>query len=315
MATSYDDALAASLAGIPEPQRTEGVIVGQQAALQSLLLRMNDGFSLPAPYTPGSGPGVWIPTPPAFAPALLPGFGRVLPFALETPNQFRPDGPPKLTSKRWAADFNEVKAVGSVDAEARGLRTPSQSATARFWLGNMIPIMQGIARQVATARPLSLSESARFFALLNIAGVDSYIAAWDAKYTYNFWRPVTAIVNAKSDGNPDTADDPTWLPLGTTPPFPDYVSGHTAYTRACVGILEDTFGHGSIEFTATNPNVPAAEQVRVYSGFRSLSREMIEARILAGIHFRSADVDGNRLGRRVAQFAIRHVLRRSHGHR
>jgi hypothetical protein len=232
--------------------------------------------------------------------------------SLETPNQFRPDGPPKLTSKRWADDFNEVKAVGSVDAEARGLRTPSQSATARFWLGNMIPIMQGIARQVATARPLSLSESARFFALLNIAGVDSYIAVWDAKFTYNFWRPVTAIVNATSDGNPDTAEIPR---------LPSYHRPSRLRLRsyrvraACVGILEDTFGHGSIQFTATNPNVPAAEQVRGYSGFRSLSREMIEARILAGIHFRSADVDGNRLGRRVAQFAIRHVLRRSHGHR
>ena len=172
MTATYDQALATSLAGIPEPSRTDGMLVGQETGAAILALRMNDGFSAPASYTPGSGPGVWVPTPPAFAPALLPGFGRVLPFALKKGSQFRPSGPPRLTGERWASDLSEVQAIGSVEAEMHGLRTPAETATARFWLGNMIPAMQQIARQVSVARPLSLSANARFFALLNIAGVE-----------------------------------------------------------------------------------------------------------------------------------------------
>ena len=309
MTATYDQALATSLDRIAEPGRTDGMLVGQEVGETILALRMNDGFSAPASYKPGSGPGEWVPTPPAFAPALLPGLGRVRPFALKRGSQFRPDGPPRLTGERWASDLNEVQAIGSVDAEVRGLRTPEQTATARFWLGNMIPIMQGIARQVSTARRLGLSANARFFALLNIVGADSYIAAWDAKYAYNFWRPVTAIQNADTDDNPDTIADPSWMPFGTTPPFPDYVSGHTAYTRACVEVLEEVFGRGQVAFVATNPAVPPAEGTRAYSRFRDLSKEMIEARVLAGIHFRTADRHGDRLGRDVAQFAVSHVLR------
>jgi hypothetical protein len=317
----YDQSLAASLANIPEPDRTNGVRVGDDVGALILQMRANDGFSDPAPYTPGSGPGVWVPTQPAFAPALLPGLGRVTPFALNSGSQFRPAGPPPLHSRRYAADVNEVKLVGSIDAEALGFRTPEQGATARFWLGNSIPIFQGIARQVSTISPHDLSSNARFFALMSIAGADAYIAAWDAKYTYNFWRPVTAIHDGDIDGNPATTADTSWRPLAETapfpgtPPFPDYVSGHTTYTRAVVRVLEEVFGRGEFPFAATtvNPAIPPAERNRQYDNFRELSDEMIEARILAGIHFRSADRDGDRLGRQVAQFAIRHVLRPAHG--
>jgi hypothetical protein len=322
MAAVYDPALKNSLANIPEPDQTNGKLVGAEVALAILALREHDGFSDPAPYTPGSGPGVWVPTQPGFAPALYPGLGRVTPFALKAGSQFRPAGPPRLESEVYAADLNEVKRVGSIDAETLGFRTPEQGATARFWLGNSIPIFQGIARQVSTARPLDLSSSARFFALMSIAGADAYIAAWDAKYTYNFWRPVTAIHNADSDGNPATTADTAWRPLAEiapfpgTPPFPDYVSGHTTYTRAVVRVLEEIFGRGDFPFVATtvNPAIPPAEASRQYERFRELSDEMIEARVLAGIHFRSADRDGDRLGRQVAQFAIHHVLRPAHGH-
>jgi hypothetical protein len=309
MTATYDQALATSLAGIPEPSRTDGVHVGREAGKEILALRLNDGFSTPVAYAPGSGPGMWVPTPPAFAAALLPGLGRVRPFALRRGSQFRPEGPPRLTSERWAADLNEVQRIGALEAELGGLRTPAQTATARFWLGNMIPIMQQIARQVSVARPLSLSANARFFALLSIVGIDSYIAAWDAKYAYHFWRPVTAIQNADTDDNPDTTADPSWMPFGPTPPFPDYVSGHTAYTRACVDVLEEVFGRGELAFTATNLAVPLPERTRSYSRFRELSREMIESRVLAGIHFRTANRHGDRLGRDVAEFAIAHVLR------
>ena len=314
MADAYDDALTASLEHVFEPGRSRGIEIGAQVGAYILALRGNDGFSAPAPYTPGSGPGVWIPTPPAFAPALLPGLGRVVPFALHSGDQFRPDGPPSLLSDKWAADLNEVQAVGASNAEALGRRTPEQSATARFWLGNMIPIMQQIALQVSAARGLSLADNARFFALISIAGFDAYIATWDAKYAYNFWRPITAIQHADLDGNPLTTADPSWTPLGPTPPFPDYVSGHTAYTRACVRVLEEVFGKAPVSYTVMNPAVPPAERVRTYTSFRQLSEEMIEARILAGIHFRTADRDGDRLGRQVAQFAIKHVLRAARKH-
>jgi hypothetical protein len=322
MADVYDASLRASIEHIREPARSNGVLVGEEVGALILGMRANDGFSDPAPYTPGSGPGVWVPTQPAFAAALLPGLGRVTPFALRDGSQFRPAGPPRLDSRQYAADLNEVKTVGSIDAELLGFRTAEQGATARFWLGNSIPIFQGIARQVSMAASLDLSSNARFFALMSIAGADAYIAAWDAKYTYNFWRPVTAIQNADTDGNPATTADTSWRPLAEvapfpgTPPFPDYVSGHTTYTRAVVQVLEEVFGRGDFPFVATTVSaaIPPEEQNRTYDNFRQLSDEMIDARILAGIHFRSADRDGDRLGRQVASFAIQHVLLPAHGH-
>ena len=316
MAADYDSVLADYVAAIPEPDRSSGLAVGHAAAARMLAARSLDGFAVAAtlPYVPGIGAGFWIPTPPANAPALLPGFGLVTPFALASPSQFRPDGPPDLSSDQWAADFNEVKRVGSLNATAAD-RSPEQSATARFWLGNVIPVIEQLARDVSTTRDLSISEEARLFALLNVAIADAYIAAWDAKYAYNFWRPVTAIRHADADGNPDTAQDSEWLPLAPTPPFPDYVSGHTAFARASVAVLEQVFGREPFEFTLTNPStaLPVSERVRTYGRFREISIEMIEARVLAGIHFRTADRDGDRLGRQVAQFAITHYFRPNHG--
>jgi PAP2 superfamily len=314
MIPDYDNALVDSIKDIPEPERTWGVNVGEDVASRLLAERSHDGFSVVVPYTPGSGPGAWVPTPPAFAPALLPGFGGVVPFALHSGDQFRPDGPPLLTSEEYAVDVNEVQLRGDVNGETLGHRSHAESATARFWLGNSIPIFMQIARQISVARGLGLSDNARFFALVSIAGIDAYIAAWDAKYTYNFWRPVTAIRQADFDGNPATIGDPEWLPLGTTPPFPDYVSGHTTYTGAFVHVLERLFGKDPVTFTVINLNVPADEQSRTYQSVGELSDEMIEARILAGIHFRTADRDGDRLGRQVAQFALTHVLGEAQNH-
>ena len=309
---NYDGALDASLADIPEPERTLGVNVGREAARNILALRKDDGFTTVVPYTPGTRPGEWVPTLPLFAPALLPGLGKVLPFALQRGDQFRPDGPPALTSEEYAADLNEVQLIGDRNGEALGHRTHAQSATARFWLGNSIPIFQQIARQISADRALDLSADARFFALVSIAGADAYIAAWDAKYTFNFWRPVTAVRQADGDGNPATIGDTNWLPLGSTPPFPDYVSGHTTYTGAFVHMLERLFGRDPYTFTVVNPVLAPDERVRTYTSIGALSDEMIEARILAGIHFRTADRDGDRLGRQVAQFALTHVLRRTY---
>jgi len=315
MAADYDGVLSNYVAAIPEPDRSNGLLVGHAAGARILAARSSDGFSVAAltPYIPGLGAGFWIPTPPANAAALLPGFGLVTPFALVSPSQFRPDGPPALSSEQWAADFNEVKRIGSFNATAND-RSAEQTAVARFWLGNVIPVIEQLAADVSITRELSISEDARLFALLNVAIADAYIAAWDAKYAYNFWRPITAIRNADGDGNPDTEQDSQWLPLAPTPPFPDYVSGHTAFARASVAVLEEIFGREPFEFTLTNTNpaLPALERVRTYSSFRDISNEMIEARVLAGIHFRTADRDGDRLGRQVAQFALAHYLRQAH---
>jgi hypothetical protein len=312
MIPTYDAALADSIKDIPEPDRALGLDVGEKAAKQMLDMRATDGFNTVVVYTPGSGPGKWIPTPPAFAQALLPQFARVTPFALNSGDQFRPEGPPALTSEEYAADVNEVQARGDVNGELKGRRTHEESATARFWLGNSIPIFQQIVRAISTERGLDLSADARCFALLSIVGMDAYVASWDAKYAYNFWRPVTAIQQADTDGNPATIGDKTWLPLGTTPPFPDYTSGHTTYTGAFVRVMERIFGDDPVTYTVMNPNVPLTEQVRTYHSIGEVGDEMIEARILAGIHFRAADRDGDRLGRQVAQFALTHVLRETH---
>ena len=223
---TLDASFAASLAAISDGNpKTAGVTWGESVAQQIVALRTNDGSATVVPYVPGSGPGIWIPTPTAFLPALLPGWGLVTPFFLNSGDQFRVDSPPDLSSDEYTKAFLETKQLGS----ALAVRTQDQSDVPRFWL---VPGTQGwnsAARQEAIAEGTSLSQNARIFALLNVTGADAAIACWDTKFTYNTWRPVTAIRAADSDGNPDTDADPTWSSFVVTPPFPEYVSGHACY--------------------------------------------------------------------------------------
>jgi hypothetical protein len=304
--------LAQSLAKFGVSPGDPGFAFGEAVADEIVALRAADGAALAQyPYTaPNAGaPGAWVPTPPAFAPALLPGWGSVQPWVLESAAQFRPAEGPDLTSDRYARDVNEVKEVGALNSATR---TAEQTHIARFWLASAALVWNPVLRQVVRGLGLDESEAARDFALMNVAGADARIACWDAKYAFNFWRPVTAIQRADEDGNPATQADPAWTPLVATPTFPEYVSGHTTVSGAMSTVLRLLFDDDpGVAFTATSPTDPGFE--RHWTTFSEGLREVIDARVYSGIHFRSSDERGARLGRQVARFAVTHALRHTHG--
>jgi membrane-associated phospholipid phosphatase len=226
----------------------------------------------------------------------------VTPFALTRGDQFRPDGPPEVTSAAYAAEFNEVKRLGSASSTER---TAEQSEIARFWAdgsGSYTPPghWNQIATGLAATEGLSGPASARLLAELNVALADAAIAAWDAKYTYDFWRPVTAIRLADTDGNAATVADPDWLPLLTTPNHPDYVAGHATFSAAAAAILTDAFGEQA--FSATSVTLPGV--TRSFDGFADAAAEAGQSRTYAGIHFPSAVEDGLALGQAVGDWVL-----------
>jgi len=306
--TTFDTQLAMSLAEIPDGQsENDGVAFGQYVAAQILALRINDRSGNTVSYTPGSVPGDWQPTPPGFLPALLPHWPNVAPFALSSGSQFRTDGPPALDSAEYAADFNQVKTLGRVDSTTR---TAEQTEIANFWAdgpGTFTPPGHWnlIAEGVSLTQGNTLSENACLFALLNIAEADAGIAAWDAKYEDNFWRPITAIQQADTDGNPDTIVDPNWTPLLTTPPFPEYVSGHSTFSGAADAVLASVFGD-NISFTTTSVGLPGV--VRSFNSFSEAADEAGISRIYGGIHFQSGNEDGLTLGRAVGNHVTQNFL-------
>lgn len=304
--------LSASLAKFGVSAGDPGFVFGEAVADEIVSMRSADGATLAQyPYTaPNAGaPGVWVPTPPTFAAALLPGWGLVQPWVLESGAQFRPDDGPDLTSDRYARDLNEVKEVGALNSSTR---TAEQTNIARFWLASALVIWNGVLRQVALALDLDESETARDFALMNIAGADARIACWDAKYAFNFWRPVTAIQHADEDGNPATEADPGWTPFSATPNFPEYVSGHATISSAMATVLTLLFDDDpGVALTATSPANPGFE--RHWTTFGEGVAEVIDARVYAGFHFRSSDERGARLGRQVGRFAAMHALKHRHG--
>ena len=237
-----DAAYTASINRIAEGAgRADGVRIGESVALRMLEARASDGAmaAIKREYFPGKRPGDWIPTPPASLPALDPGWGRVRPFVLRQGSQFRPGPPPALHSTRYARDFDEIKEIGS---STSGTRRQEETDLARFWVATAAQNWNPVARQMSIAQGLTLSQNARAFALLNLAGADAFIAAWDAKFAYGQWRPVTAIRAADTDGNAGTDADALWTPLLVTPPFPDYIAGHTTYAGAAQAVLEHLFG-------------------------------------------------------------------------
>ena len=304
--TALDLARAASLAARGLDELNPGIAVGEGAAAAVLQARVNDGASAAQfPYiAPGSGtPGVW--TAIGGAAPLLPGWGNVTPWVMRSAVQFRPDGPPALDSGRWARDYNEVKSLGAVNSTTR---TPTQTEIGRFWLGTPSAIWNGVARQVIAARALDLSDTARTLALMYLAAADASITCWDAKYLYNFWRPQLAIRNGNSDGNDATAQDDNWLPLFPTAPHPEYISGHSTNSSAMAFTLGLLFGdEPGITIMALSPT--NAGFVRQWASFSEGVDEVIEARIYSGLHYRSADEVGARVGRQVARFVYTHALK------
>lgn len=282
---------------------------GEAAARRILNSRMNDGSVLHVSYVPRTEPGQWRRTPPTFRPPELPQWAtKTKPFALRSPDQFRPAGPPPLNSAEWATAFNEIKMLGAKDSSRR---SAEQTAIARFWSdfsSTETPPghWNSIACTLASERKLSLVETARLFALLNVALTDAGIACWDAKYHYNFWRPVTAIIRGNEDGNAGTAPRPDWQALLNTPPHPEYPSGHSAFSGAAVAVLSATFGTDTISFTVHSDALPGVK--RTFTSLRACAEECGQSRVYGGIHYRFSCEDGLSLGKRVGEWILQTQL-------
>lgn len=285
--TMLDQQLAESLSQISgTPQSiADGLHWGENVADQMLAWRSADGFSTtPGPYSPSGLPGRWAPTPPAFATSpLFRQFATMTPFALTSPSQFLPGPPPALTSARYTRDFREVKAYGAADST---VRTPQQTQTAQFWQADTPAAMwDRVADDLGQARDRSILQNARILALVDIALADATIAIWNAKNTYDSWRPVTAIQQAATDGNRHTSADPNWAPLLVTPVFQEYPAGHPGVSSAAATVLAHFYCNDS-EFTVTAAGMTGVE--RSFTSFSAAVRQVINARVWAGIHFRTA---------------------------
>lgn len=311
-APTLDASRAASLASIPDgPAKEAGIAAGEDAAFAMLLLRADDGSGEAGmvPHTPGTGPGDWQPTPPAFVPALVPGWGQVDTFGIEDGAQFRSSPPPAIHTGIYAKDYNEVKTVGDV---VTPFRPQDRTDVARFYAAVLaLPVWDAAARQASAAQGKTLAENARIFALIAMAIGDGLISSFETKYHYGYWRPVTAIRAGHLDGNRKTVADPTWLPLIVTPPFPSYPSAHATASYSARAVLEHTFGKRGHDVTLTSPLVPGV--VLHYTAWEQITDDIDDARIFGGIHYRFDQEAGARQGRHVGRYILRNHLRPRHG--
>src|SRR6266404_6243629 len=295
---SLDTELQQDLALLPDNERkAQGIAVGQAVAGQLLAARSADGANVtPPPYVPGTQPGDYQLTPPNFAGAGFTQWPQVTPFALERADEFRPGPPPALISALYTEVFDEVKSLGFINSTTR---TAEQTEIGQFWNGNIQDFWNEIGQTAALQRHLDLENSARLFALLNISLADTAIAFFEAKYTYNFWRPVTAIQLADTDGNPQTEADPTWLPLPTnTAPDPSYPGAHSAISKAGATVLSFYFGD-LCTFDVSSESLPGV--TRHFTSFSAAAEEAGLSRIYAGQHFRTDHIAGLDLGEQVAE--------------
>jgi hypothetical protein len=305
--TQLQDELQGSLARVPDgPSKAEGMRVGAEVAVRMLALRRDDGSTVaPTPYAFGTRPGDYRSTPPNFPPQpQFTHWGRVAPFALRRASQFRPGRPPALASRSYADDVEEIRTVGSAIASRA---TADEASTGRFWNGPIQDYWNEIAQTAAQSHHLTTAESARLFALLDLTIADGVIAFYDAKYTYNVWRPVTAVRDADADRNHATAGDSAWLPLvGGTPPDPSYPGAHAVVSAAGAAVLASFFGTDRLDLTVTSEVLPGVE--RSFETLSDVEREATLSRIFAGVHFRFDLTAGERLGRDVAAFVVDRLL-------
>jgi membrane-associated phospholipid phosphatase len=305
-ATLLDPQFQQALAQLPKGGQADGVSIGNTVADRILALRANDGSNAqPIPFVFGNAPGDYQSTPPNFP--KQPQFthwSRVTPFALEAADEFRPGGPPKLTSDRYADAFEQVKSLGIAGSTTA---TADQALTGRFWNGAIQNYWNEITQTAALAHDLTTAQNARLFALLNLSFADAVIAFYDAKYTYNFWRPVTAIRAATTDGNPDTDADPNWLPEVTnTTPDPSYPGAHAVIAAAGAEVLISFFHKHHFEFDVTSEVLPGV--ARSFTSFPAAAEEATLSRIFAGVHFEFDLTTGQRLGDDVADFVVDNFL-------
>jgi len=238
---------------------------------------------------------------------VAPWLGNVTPFTLTRPSQFRAAPPPALTSRQYARDYNEVKAVGALNYSSRD---PEQTDVAHFYAGNTVVIWNQALRDIATAHVDNIADSARLFALADLSIADALITSWNDKTYYVFWRPITAIREGENDGNPRTVGDSSWLSLINTPPYPDYTSGAVNFATAATRALEHFFGTDHMTFSVTTTNTgPTNQDTRTYNRFSDAAQDVVDARVYSGIHFRFADEAARKQGRQVARWTFRNFLR------
>jgi hypothetical protein len=298
------DSLAAATAVDGPEAVADGTAAGAAAAAAMLADRANDGRFVPLALTIGTEPGEWRPAPPAFISDPYAWVARVDPFVLESTSQFRTKGPQALTSGIYAKEYNEVKTLGSIDS----VRSPEQEAIAQFFLVNPVEMFNRTFRTISTAEGLTIAEQARLFAMLNMAVADSLINCTDEKVFWSFWRPITAIRLGDEDGNPKTVGDPEWTPMLPTPPYSDHSSGYNCVTGAFMHTAEAFFGKGKMDFSLVRivPGVPNV--TRDYARFTDVIDDTIDARVYQGLHFRTADVQGAKIGKDVARWLDKHYF-------
>ena len=309
------DALLASLASqyqaaknaIPNsPSKDKGIAAGTAAAEAMIAARQGDGRFGPSQFVPNPNPGNWDPVAPNGTTVLdpTPWVGGVKPFLVQSSSQFRSAGPLALTSSAYAAEVNEVKALGGDGVVTASARTAMQTYIAKWWQSNPVASWNEVARQLITRNDLDAADSARLLAMQNLAGADSAITTWSDKYHFNFWRPFQAIRRAAEDGNSATSPDLTWTPL-ITAPYPDHTSGHLGHDGVHTGVLRMFFGDapaGGYQITSSAVN-PGGSATRTFASFNQALDEIVEARIWAGLHFRTADVQARQAGTNIASFA------------
>jgi hypothetical protein len=302
-----DAKLAASLGPIRDDDaKARGVALGQSAGAAMVALRANDGSAAVLSFAPTFLPGYWRPTPPAFAPALEPGWPYVTPFAMRSQDQFRAPPPSPLMSPQYTADFVEMRDYGR---NTSTVRSADQTHYAHFWYEASPATWNRLARVALANRPKNIWKTARLFALLNMAMADGYIASFETKYAYQSWRPITAIREADTDGNPDTDADPTWTPLRPTPPMPDQTSGHAVEGFAARAALVEIFGDAQDQpLTMTTTTVVPAGSTRTWWSFTQAAAENADSRVMVGIHTRQSVMDGAAQGRAIGDVVVQNFL-------
>ena len=307
-AEALDAQLAMSLTSeggsVGDPKaRERGIAVGEAAASAIMSRREGDGSETFGEYNPTGKPGKFS-KPPPYNIAYRPAWAEIKPFGLTSPDQFRTAPPPALNSKEYADDYNEVKTKGRKDSSTR---TADESEYGAYWYELSEFGWNRIARSLAAEKGLDLSSTARLFALLNIAMADSNIAGYDSKYHYAFWRPVTAIPVAKTDGNPATEAEAGWLPFMDTPPTPDHPSTHAALADSSAEVLASVFGDDT-SFTMKSMTAPDPDKGRSFQSFSQAADENADSRVVIGIHFRSSVKEGQLLGRQVGKYVVENYL-------
>ncbi len=293
---------AAMLEAVPDgPARAAGIALGEKVAGAVFADRQNDATNAPDTYRPLTRPGAWVPT----TPPLFSQYATAKPWGMKAANQFRPAPPPKLSSALYARDYNEVKDLGALKSVKR---SDAQSDAVRFWTqGNFFVAWYQAAGQISGRKQLALADNARLFTLLSMGIANCYILDWDAKFTYQFWRPLTAIRNGDQDGNEATERDAGWLPLNATPMHPEYPSQAGINSGTARRILESVFGAGPEGFTITD-----AGDARLQRRFDSLARmadEHKEVRVWGGIHFRNSLDVGDAMGRKLADYLLANYMK------